>query len=408
MIYENLNFSHPILKILIEFLQKTRKLGEGDKLFIEVLKCSIEELNFLLENGIKAKSISDSLRDISLDKSMFAKDNGNLASDMVNLRFDNTLQGDTKEYIRGIIGDDHVSNILIEAIEYTQSFDSEKIRICKVQRGSLDDSYRSDGMLINRLPEGDIKYAANTSIGIFNCPFDINRTEMKGTVLMHTSTEFLAFSREEAEMCKRLVESLNVNVLIVSGTVNDLFMDFADARKLLVLKIFNKYDLKRIYDLVGGAIYNTLGPIPSKGFINKVEVVDDAECSFTKITAAGQVTTLVLKSSLREVCDEMERKILCVLENLQLHDSDTATVFSSPDFFEVTAKLIGTESVVTSCISKAIKNINFKSMILEDKVRCTKYAFEFLATILEIDDYLIAKVDQLDVKPRTNPHWDDD
>lgn len=413
VIYENLNFSHPVLKILIEFLQKTRKLGEGDKLLVEVLKKLVEETSNLLENGIKPKTISNRLKDISLNTNMFVnvdKDTTkeNLAQDMVNLRLDSTLQCDIKEYIRRIIGDETISSLLIEAIEYTQSFDPEKIRICKVQSGSLDDSYRSEGMLINRLPEGCIKSAVNTSVGIFNCPFDITRTELKGTVLMRNSTELLNFSKEEVEMAKRLIDSLNVNVLIVSGTVNDLFVDFADSRNLLVLKIFNKYDLKRLCDLVGGAIYNTLGPIPLKGFISRVEVVHDAECAFTKIAAPGQVTTIVLKSSIREVCDEMERKILLLLENLQMHGNDKVLSFSGPDFFEVAAKVIGHDNVVTSSMSKAIKDMKFDSMIIEDKVRCLRYAFDFLATIMEIDDYLIAKVDQLDVKPKTNPHWDDD
>ncbi|ELA41220.1 uncharacterized protein VICG_01709 [Vittaforma corneae ATCC 50505] len=327
---------------------------------------------------------------------------------MVNLRLDSSLQSDIKRYICRVIGNETVSNLLIEAIEYTQSFDPEKIRICKVQSGTLDDSYRSEGMLINRLPEGCIKSAVNTSIGIFNCPFDITRTELKGTVLMHNSAELLNFSKEEAEMAKKLIDSLNVNVLIVNGTVNDLFIDFADSRNLLVLKIFNKYDLKRLCDLVGGAIYNTLGPIPLKGFINRVEVVHDAEHAFTKIVAPGQVTTIVLKSSIREVCDETERKILLLLENLQMHGNDKVLSFSKPDFFDVAAKIIGSENAVTFSISKAIKDMKFDSTILEDKIRCLKYAFEFLATIMEIDDYLVAKVDQLDVKPKTNPHWDDD
>ncbi|ELA40745.1 uncharacterized protein VICG_02219, partial [Vittaforma corneae ATCC 50505] len=71
VVYENLNYSHPILKILIEFLQKTRKLGEGDKLLIEVLKKLVDEVSFLLENGIKPKTISNRLKDISLNKAMF-------------------------------------------------------------------------------------------------------------------------------------------------------------------------------------------------------------------------------------------------------------------------------------------------------------------------------------------------
>lgn len=391
VIYENLNYQHPILKILIEFLQKTKKLGKSSVLFVELLKKLVDEASFLLENGIKPKIISNNLKDINFDKKNFIK---NCKTDL-----------SYKEYIKDLIGDETISNLLIEAIDLTKSFDSEKIRICKVQSGSLEDSYISEGMLINRTPEGTIKSAVNTSIGIFNCPFDIKRTELKGTVLMHNSTELLNFTKDEVELSKSLIDSLNVNILIVSGTVSDLFMDFANSRNLLIIKIFNKYDLKRICDLVGGSIYNNLGPIKEKGWISKVEVINDAEKSFTKIVSTGQVRTIVVKSSISEVCDEMERNMLLALENLANHKD---LIFTTPDFFKNVAESIGDKNVITTHISKAIKDIKFERGLVEDQLKTIRYAFEFLATIMEIDDYLMAKVDQLDVKPRDNPHWDDD
>ena len=264
------------------------------------------------------------------------------------------------------------------------------------------------GCFITKQPEGSITSAVDTSVGIFNCPLDINRTEMKGTVLMKTSSELLNFSSDEAEDVKKLIDSLNVNVVIVSGTVNEIFMDMADARNLLVLRIFNKYDLKRLCDLLGGTIYSGLGPIAMKGHVEKIDVIRDGGTAFTRILASGQVTTIVVKSTMREICDEMERKIQGVLENLQLHSMSEELVFTGTDFFPRVAECIGTENAVSARISKAVGNMKFGSLIAEDGIRCMKYGFDFLATILEIDDYLIAKADQLDVKPRENPHWDDD
>lgn len=408
LICENLNFTHPIVKILQEFLQKTKKLGEGDRLFLEAIRALIGEVNFLLENGIKSKTISNRLKDISLKRDTFTAVNCNLVNSMANLRLGSTLKTEIRDYIGRMIGDETITKILVDAVEYTQGFDQEKIRICKVASGSLADSYRTDGMLLSRLPEGSIASAVDTSVGIFNCPFDINRTEMKGTILMKTSAELLNFSKDETEDVRRLVESLNVNVVIVSGTVSDIFMDMADARNMLVLRIFNKYDLKRLCDLLGGAIYSALGPITMKGHVEKIDVVRDGGSAFTRIVASGQVTTIVVKSSMREICDEMERKIQAVLENLQLHSTCEELVFTGADFFQTVAKCIGSEDAISARISKAVSSMSFRSLIADDAIRCMKYAFDFLATILEIDDYLIAKADQLDVKPRDNPHWDDD
>lgn len=408
VICENLNFTHPILKILLEFLQKTKKMGDGDRLFIETVGKLVDEMEFLLENGIKPKIVSNTLKDISLDRKKFATASCNLANSMANLRLGNTMKSELREYIGRIIGDETVLKVLIDAIEYTQSFDNEKIRICKVGSGSLSDSYRMDGMLIPRLPEGCISSAVDTSVGIFNCAFDINRSELKGTVLMKNSTELLNFSRNEADDIKKLIDSLNVNVLIVSGTVNTLFVELADARNLLILRVFNKYDLKRLCDLLGGSIYTSLGPISMKGHVERIDVVQDGGAKFTRVVASGQVTTIVIKNAMKELCDEMERKIIMVLDNLQLHSASEDLLFTGTDFFQTAAKCIGTDTAVSARISKAIESMSFPSMIAEDAIKCMKYAFEFLATILEVDDYLIAKPDPLDVKPRDNPHWDDD
>lgn len=393
---------HPILKILLEYLNKTNKLGNGDILFIELLKKLVDEIGILLDSGIKPKRISDTLEDIKLYEK---KDTGRITYKQLT------------EYVESMLKDSHISNLLVEAIEYTDSFDVENIRICKVQSGSTEDSYRTEGMLLNRLPEGRIKRMTNTSVGIFNCPFDIVRTEMKGTILMQTSQELLNFSNDEIELCKKAVDALNVNVIIFSGTVSDLFIDFADSRNILLLRVFNKWDMKRLCDLLGGRIYNNLGPIESKGFVEKIEVVEDAECKFTKIVSAGKVTTIVLKNSIKEMNDEMERKIIKTLHSLHYSNSvvsndEKNTVeelkFTNEKSFEEIALKIGSDDVIRSKISEVVRKMKFEKMILSHQQKCVKYAFEFISTILEIDDYLVAKADKLDIKPRENPNWDDE
>lgn len=415
VIYENLSFPHPILKMLIEFLQKTKKMGDGDRVLIEILKKLVDEISFLLDNGVKPKTISNHLKDISLNDEKFEVEDNSPDLEIVDAVKSMTLEGhitsNLRDYIQSIVIDETATKLLIDAIEYTESFDSEKIRICKVHTGTPEDSYRIDGMLLNRTPEGKVKTASKTTIGIFNCPFDITRTELKGTILMHTSTELLNFSNEEAEMAKKQIDSLNVNVLVVSGTVNELFMDFADLRNLLVLRIFNKYDLKRLCDLVGGAIYNHLGPIPTKGFVENIDIVEDGDCKFTRVLASGKVTTIVLKNSLGEVCDEIERRILTTLENLEKNFSSISAKgvkFSPANFFERVSKDIGTSNIVRARVSKAISGVRCNRMLFADQMRCVRYAIEFLATVLEVDDYLVAKANQLDVKPRANPQWDED
>ena len=109
----------------------------------------MDEISFYLENGVKPKTISNKLKDISLKRDNLT--NGcNLTNSMANLRLGSTLKTEIRDHISRIIGDETISKILVDAIEYTQGFDQEKIRICKVISGTLADSYRTDGMLYNQ------------------------------------------------------------------------------------------------------------------------------------------------------------------------------------------------------------------------------------------------------------------
>lgn len=415
VIYENTNVTHPILKILLEFLGKTRTMGDGSKFFVGILRAMIDHISILLDSGIKSKLLSDALKDISLLDPLRT----GLVNGMEHVNISKRGEGefvigdDVRSHVRRILGNTHVSDILVECMEATRSFDTEKIRICKVQTGSMEDSYRTSGMIVDRQPEGLVTRHTSTSVGMFSCPLDIPRTELKGTVLLHNHEDLLNFSADETEAIKRLVDSLNTNVLIVSGNVSDLFMDFVNRRNILVLRIFNKYDMKRICDLVGGSIHSTLGPIREKGFVQEIATMTDGNRTFTRIISSGNVNTIVLKSSIRETLDEMERRIVSVLNNLHKNPHPTFSHTGTRDSVVSAIQSYGrsagsTAGVVADAVCKGLENTEWTSLVLGDMSRCIRYSLECLATILEIDDYLVAKLDRLDIKPPQNGHWDDD
>ena len=70
--------------------------------------------------------------------------------------------------------------------------------------------------------------------------------------------------------------------------------------------------------------------------------------------------------------------------------------------------MIGKSNVIRASICKALGSVKGRTMIYEDKVKCLKTAIGFVSVILEIDDYLVSKPDQLDVKQPGQRHWDED
>lgn len=396
-LYNHVNYKHPFKKILTEYLAKLSKCPTDSPYFIDVVKALIDQVVFLLDHGIKPKRISDTFKDVALGikHPSVVVDNGN-----------EFISQKTCSFIKQVMKNDYIADLLIDSIKTTRSYEIEKIRICKIGTGSLENSYKISGMVISRHPEGVVKRITNTSVGIFNCPFDINRTELKGTVLFRNHKDLLDFSKNETECIKKIVDNLNVNVLIVSGTVDSRFLDFADERNLLVLKVFNNFDLKRICDCVGGSIYNFIGPVNHKGFSKEVSAFEDGGFTYTKIIGETDVNTIVLKCSVKEVLDEVERLIINTLESLKKCKN---FYFSDKNFHNSIISKIGKDDAVRTAMCKAISVVNDTELLIDNKIMTLKYAIDFLATLLEIDDYLVAKKDVLDIKPpKPDGHWDED
>lgn len=227
-IYENAKFGHPVIKIFYEYLFKTSKCVNGAEYFVKIVRRVVDEVLELLDNGVGAKRISNDLRSVKYE-----------------LEDAETLYG-VKTLVNSVLKNVQLTQLLCEAAEEVGDFDSEKIRIIKASTGMFGDSYLVDGLVLPNSPKGNVKKLQNTSIGIFDCPLDLKRTELKGTVLMKNAEQLLAYSADETERIKKVVDGICVNVMVVNGNVNNQFLDFCNERHIMVLPVFNKFDLVRI------------------------------------------------------------------------------------------------------------------------------------------------------------------
>jgi len=411
ILYEHINYKHPIVKILTEHLNRMMATDSAKIFFIRLAESVLEGVRELIEHGRAPKLISNELYEIA---GLFKNKSDGL---------------DYESYIKLEIQNEHVSNLLIEAISRTGTVNTENIRICKAPTGDFEDSYLVNGMVVGRRPEGKIQRLFRNKVAIYNTGLDISRTEAKGTVLFRKADELLRFTKEENEDLRKLADSFNCNVLVVSGSINDVLMEYVNSRNILVLRIFNKHDLKRICDVVGGAIYNTLGPAKYKGEVEEIAGFEESGIGFTRIVGGNKTVTLMLKYPLVTVLDEMERKIFELLSYLgrqskKLKLSDKVNINGEISFSENKAAIaediqaseetilggVKAENFTKKIVAKALlKNQNLTSIKGAERMNCIRSVLEFFSLILEVDDYLVAKGDVLDIKPPAhNEHWDED
>ena len=370
LIYENVKFNHPIIKIFYEFLLKTDECVNGAKYFIKTIQLIMDDIIELLDNGISAKEISNGLRDLKFTLKLCPKTFS--ACEVLKMIIDENLNNA------------HVVNLLIKAIEETGSCDTEKIRIIKINAGVLNDSEVIDGFVVPNLPSTSVQTCDNPLVNIYNCSLDIERPELKGTVLLQNADELLNYSKDEIYKIKKIVDNIKSDAILVNGSVNDTFLDFCNMRNILVLKIFNKYDLIRISRMAEIPIHSDITLQSNSKKIKKIETFNKGNKNFTKLISDSTIKTIILKHPIVEILDEYEMTINKILTGLndKIIDVQLGNI------------QIDGETIVEKTIAKRIDSNNIV-MLNKDKKRCFRYSLEFISTILEINDYLLSQKDQI-------------
>ncbi|WUR03299.1 T-complex protein 1 subunit theta (CCT8) [Vairimorpha necatrix] len=464
VILDNVKINHPLVKLLIEYVKKLDTVGDSSKYFLLVVKYLINESFQIVEKGVKPTVLGEIYRNIGTElnemcggfsKKVDIFGENNLEEDLnkmtiqdrqLQLKQDNEKVYKDKELtstqdkqtqpkqdeevqptfsllLDSLINNKKIKSLVQESILKTKSFSTEKIRIHKMLTGTIEDSYIEEGMVFDRVPDSIRKSLKDGSSAIYNCPLDISRAELKSTILMNTSEELYNFTNEEINFIKEKVDSLKSDLIICSGKVDNIFLDFCNKANKVVFKIMSKHDLRRIRDCLGGSISPVLEPISNLGFVKNMEVFEKSSKLYTKFIGK-EIYTIVLRSSLDVVLDEHERVIIKTLRALSQNvKNNTVEVVPGSGIFEHALTLLFKEKADSfsddlhmkyAFMSLSTVFSNFKKIdkftfdIYSSKIRAMKYALDFIAVMYETEDYLIGSQEKLNIKPRMNADWDED
>ncbi|KAF9762016.1 T-complex protein 1 subunit theta [Nosema granulosis] len=420
VILDNIKINHPLVKLLGDYVKKLESMGDSSKFFMILVGFLIEETIKILDKGVKATVLSNLIREVSeeIDSLDLSRDTGDIAGVLDSL-------------IKEPVG----RKLVLESILEVQSFSTEKIRICKIASGSLEESYVVRGMVFEREPEGLVKEKEDCSTSIFNTSIDIPRGELKSTIQMESADQLSSFSAEEVLRMKKKVEEISSEVIIFSGRINDIYLDLLDKANKLVFKVLSKHDLRRLRELLGGSISQEFTSTTT-GRASRISVVSEGNKKYTKfISDNNTVCTIVLKHPLEYKLDELERSInkaLVALQKNVKNQNEKNIKVCSEDFEKKLCEIFenkagdclrmysegeGEDSLEKHLVYESIAN-SFKGFesfkrspgleIFSTKSRAICYALEFVGTMYEIEDYLVGIPPKLNIKPQMNQHWDED
>jgi T-complex protein 1 subunit theta len=349
----------------------------------------------------------------------------------------------------------------------TPKFNSDNIRFIKILGGNVDYSSVIKGFVISRAPENSDKSTIEKAkIAVYNCPFDPQGGETKGTVLLTNAQDLINYNSTEEQLVENIVKSIvetGVNVVVVGGSIAELCMHYLSKYGIFVLKIQSKFELARLCKCINAiAIPKLAAPLPDEigycDFVNVKEVGSTKVTIFEKNQVNNKLMTVVLRGATISIMDDIERAlengisvykqclsdnryvfgasaIECYLLNKLETHSGTLTgleQYSCAGFgqaFEIFPRILlenaglnaneGLPNIIslnTTAPSSGIDVFNGKIELSSElrvyenlacKLNAIKLAAHAALTILRIDQIIVAKPAG-GPKPKENKGWDND
>lgn len=446
-IFTNMNIPHPIVKLLVNDIEKINTKGDSAMYYMLIVSSLLSEVGDLVNRGVYPKVLHMVLRDVrdrvlvELEKierkRVLVRGRGTSAEESAKKPLD--VDSITKETemmkIDGCRPDsdkneDDESGDIAGCLEFMRNKQierlvwdslritdkSENIRVFKVNGGCLSESYVVNGMVFGKSAVGLVKEKTNCRTAIYNCPIDIILTETKGNILFSNADEMLSFSSSEEARIKKFVDDIRADVVFCNGTISNLYLDFMNARNILVFKVQSKFDLARIREICGGSISQRLVQMDEShmGSLEKVEMYYEGGKCYTRFVGCeSRIATIVLKDPLMINCEEYEREIENCLRAIK---NRCASVVRTEDVARAARSVMddlkkecsNQNRIIYARLARIFDDVADIPVLYEGVSMAIASALDLARLLLITDDYLIAQESNLDIKPGQSRHWDED
>jgi T-complex protein 1 subunit theta len=322
---------HPGAKLLVQVAQQqTAEVGDGAALVVILSAALLGKASELIQLGVRPGVIRDGfhagiLKALELLDELVTED---VAPDWKSADA-KTLTKQLLPLMRPVMAskqlglEDWLAQVAADALAHAipcdapERFDLDNVRIVKIMGGSYLHSQVIHGLVLNhKLNGAPLKHGA-VKVAVYSCPLDIGRTETKGTVLLKSAAQMIAFGQDEERSLEadlKAIADSGAQLLVTSDTVSDLALHFMSRLGLAALKLTSKFDLRRVVRSTGARALTSLrAPKPEElGTASQVQSVEIGSdyCTLLKNDQGARISTIVLRGASTNVMEDYERSIL--------------------------------------------------------------------------------------------------
>ncbi|KAF1759769.1 hypothetical protein GCK72_016236 [Caenorhabditis remanei] len=316
-ILKELEIQHPAARIIIMATEMQEKqIGDNTNTVVILAAALLEHASNLINMGMTPQEVAAGYEQaaekaLEILPTLVVKE----ASDLKNM--DEVRQYlrsaiTSKQYDN----EDVIADLVAKACVTTcpansYNFNVDNIRICKIIGSGVNTSRVMNGMVFKRGAEGEIRSASDARIAVYTCPFDLTQTETKGTVLIENADELVNFSKGEEseveEQVKAIADNGRCRRRKVRRSLPPLPQQIQDHLRRLI-------DLRRLCRTVGAQpqaricapAVNLLGHCDS---VAVQEIGDENVVVFDKNSETGKVATIIIRGSSQSRIDDVERAV---------------------------------------------------------------------------------------------------
>jgi len=194
-------------------------------------------------------------------------------------------------------------------------FDTENVRVTKIQGGNLYKSFVVEGMAIPRENTGVENFKEKAKIAVFASGIELQGSETKGTVLLENAEQLMNYTKGEEQRMEEFIKGIKdvgVEVVVSGGAISEIAVHYLNKYRIFCMKITSKFELRRLCRTVGATSIIRQGPpLPEEcGYVDSIKVEEISSRSLIVIKRRdARISTIVLRSASPNVLDEMERSI---------------------------------------------------------------------------------------------------
>jgi len=197
------------------------------------------------------------------------------------------------------------------------SVNVDNVRVAKLIGGAITDSAVVKGVVVQRDTEGSIKRAEKAKIAVFGCSIEASAPETRGTVVIKSADELMAYNKGEEAMMEEAIKGIaesGAKVVVAGGSVSEIALHFLEKYGMLVVKVMSKFELRRLCKAVNATALVRVGA-PTADELGFADLVAVQELSSRHVTVFRQddeesaVATIVLRGATMNLLDDVERAI---------------------------------------------------------------------------------------------------